>query len=367
MNACSALTSLITGASWAPSNIPTSLLGNCKMGMKVMVQVTQSRFVAAGSLENDKISFDAILTFGNRTGTGPMITLSVAERFGRRPVKNNQVAKWTRAQSEKNEMAAKAQGPRFGSAFVIFFALFMITPESLARHVFSNEEQNMITEWTDESARGPWTGTDGVRAVEQWKRKLNLADPRRYRPGSELFVSGASNDAGYLIARGIVALYYPLPDGRETLFQLAYPGELVNLTSLEPTTPTSTAGTAVTNCDVYRIDARSLETAERADPEVRKLFNRSLHAQIARRTKALVEIKGLSPADRLERYLCELAAVLGSDTKAKPVRVSVPLRDTELAMLLGLSERQFKRVKKSLQEEGRLTVENSRMFILPEC
>jgi CRP-like cAMP-binding protein len=217
------------------------------------------------------------------------------------------------------------------------------------------------------SAQNGWNCIEATRAVEQWKRKLRLTDPRRYRRGSEVFHGGTSYDAGILIERGIMALHYLLPNGRETLFMLAFPGELVNLTAPPPSKPTGTAGTAVTNCDVYRIDVQRIESAEQQDPEIPKMLYRSLQEQVAKRTKALVELKSLSPAERLEHHLCELAKVLGCDVNAKPVRVVVPLKDTEMAMLLGLSDRQFKRVKKSLQEDGRLRFENSRMFVLPEC
>jgi len=235
---------------------------------------------------------------------------------------------------------------------------------SLRRDYFL--QLDMLAKSAQGSSQNGWSFLKAMRAVEEWKKRLRLTDLRRYRPGSEVF-AGTFYDSGFLIERGILALHYLFPDGRETLFMLAYPGEMVNLTALSRAEPMPTAVTAVTNCDVYRIEAHRMQTAERDDPEIPKLLNRSLQDQIAKRTKALVELKTLSPAERLERHLCELAHVLGCDIHAKPVRVIVPLKDTEMAMLLGLSVRQFKRVKKSLQEEGRLTLENSRVFVLPEC
>ena len=219
------------------------------------------------------------------------------------------------------------------------------------------------------AVRSAWSQTEAIRVLDLWKRRLKLPDYRHYRRGSELFVSGTSHDAAYLIVQGIVALYYPLTSGQETLFLLAYPGELVNSSALDtsyPETPSPT-GSAVTNCIVYRIDARLMEAAERDDSEIVKMFNRALQKSINKRTQKLIELKTLPPAERLRRNLCELAQVLGFDVTGKPVRVWLPLKDAELAMLLGLSERQFKRVKKSFQEDGKVRVDNSRAFVLPEC
>lgn len=224
-----------------------------------------------------------------------------------------------------------------------------------------------MTERDEWPAGTVWNCTEAHQAIEQWKRKLQLSEPRRHRRGSELFVASTTGEPGFLIAQGIVALYYALPDGPETLFLLAYPGELVNITALNRSRLTSSSGTTVTDCEVYRIDVNRFQAAELEDPEILKMLNDSLQKQVARRTRALVELKSLSPAERLERHLCELAQVLGCNMQSQPVRVPVPLTDTELAMLLGLSDRQFKRVKKSLQERGRLSLQNSRMFVLPEC
>ena len=148
------------------------------------------------------------------------------------------------------------------------------------------------------------------------------------------------------------------------MFALAYPGELINLTVLNPAQPTSSSGSAVTDCEVYRIDLNRLESAGQEDPGILKMLNQFLQKQVALRTKALVEVKSLSPATRLEQRLGELAEVLGCNILGQPVRVPVPLRDGEMATLLGLSDRQFKRVKKSLQQNGSIGCGNSRMFAL---
>lgn len=218
--------------------------------------------------------------------------------------------------------------------------------------------------WREEPVRRSWSRTEAWPAVELCKRKLRLAEPRRYRSGSELFVADQFADTCYLINRGIVALYYALPGGDETLFALAYPGELINLTVLNPAQPTSSSGSAVTDCEVYRIDLNRLESAGQEDPGILKMLNQFLQKQVALRTKALVELKSLSPATRLEQRLGELAEVLGCNILGQPVRVPVPLRDGEMATLLGLSDRQFKRVKKSLQQNGSIGCGNSRMFAL---
>jgi CRP-like cAMP-binding protein len=210
-----------------------------------------------------------------------------------------------------------------------------------------------------------WDLRRALRIIEEWKRRFGLKAPRRIARGTEIFGIGTPPNDIFLLVRGVAALYYRLSEGRETLFLLAYPGDILAITSPEANIPTQTSASSVTSCEVYRLDMHQLQRAD-ADGSVAALLNRSLRIQMARRTKALAELLALSPAERLEHQLCELADVLGVSGN-EPVRIPMPLKDYELARLLGLSERQFKRVKTDMQRTGKFTVEDGRIFQLPNC
>ena len=209
-----------------------------------------------------------------------------------------------------------------------------------------------------------WHATRAARIVDQWERKLALSNPERFRPGYEIFGFGTPASKIFLLTRGIAALHYVLPGESETVFLLAYPGELLNVTIPEPGSSGRTCASAVTKCELYSIDVG--EVREQGKEQLLNLLNDSLYMQVARRTRALAESLTLSPGERLEKHLCELAEVMGYTSHNGRVRVPVPLKDVEFAKLLGLSDRQFKRVKKSLQDTGKLKVQN-RVFMLPNC
>src|SRR5260370_244923 len=98
------------------------------------------------------------------------------------------------------------------------------------------------------------------------------------------------------------------------------------------------------------------------DAEAKSRRNRS------RRSVALdafiTELKASNATDRLERFLRLLASASGSTSEAGVLRVMVPLRDEQLGDMLGCSPRHFKRIRKQLQQAGRLRVDRDRTFIL---
>jgi CRP-like cAMP-binding protein len=123
--------------------------------------------------------------------------------------------------------------------------------------------------------------------------------------------------------------------------------------------------TALTPCQVYRLSLDEIRRAQQRDPELALLMQNCLQDQVSRRTVALAQVLTLSPAERLKHLLSELSAVLRGKSKATPRIVQVPICDEQIAMLIGLSTRQFKRVKREVLQEGSLRVASRRSFIVP--
>jgi hypothetical protein len=93
---------------------------------------------------------------------------------------------------------------------------------------------------------------------------------------------------------------------------------------------------------------------ERNNPEVAAFIVRLLLKDLCNAASFITELKGAAPAERFERFLRMLAGVLGGDSKAHTIHISVPLRDEEMADILGFSARHLKRVKRDLRLAGRV-------------
>ncbi len=210
-----------------------------------------------------------------------------------------------------------------------------------------------------------WDRRNAARTIQEWRERLGLVDPLRFRAGSTLFNAGLPATHIYLLARGIAKLTHELNDGRGVLLMLAYPGYLLNVSSAGPSSASLLSGIAATPCEAYRLESQMIDEAARRDVALAKLLHRCLRTELSRWTASMVEILSLSPAERLERRLDQIATVLGCyRSPGRPIKVPVPLNDGDLAMMLGVSTRHFKRLKRSLHESGRLIWEAKRICIL---
>lgn len=220
----------------------------------------------------------------------------------------------------------------------------------------------VCSEWRSEKS-SQWSSETATRTLLEWREALGLGEAQPYRSGRSLFSVGAPNHDVFLVDKGIVGLYHARGND-EALTMLAYPGHIINLSGPELQTACPASGVALTACTAHRLSAERLKQPQQYDLRVTYLFQQALQAQIVRRTSALAEILMLSPAERLEQYLCELARVVGEREKSDSTRFIIPLKDEDLAMLIGVSDRQFSRVKKALQLNGRVLFQAHHIVVL---
>lgn len=201
---------------------------------------------------------------------------------------------------------------------------------------------------------GQWNSAEAAKSVNQWRHTFGLRESHFYPAGAQLFCAGAPVYDIFLLTRGIAGLYYALEINDETLFMLGYPGHLVDACTLEPGSVSPISGIALTPCETYRLRLEELRDAARRDPAVAVLLQGSLQTQLSRRTAALAELLTLAPTERLAHHLCELSRVMNAQLGGHVAGFALPLTDDHLAMLLGVSLRQFKRIKKDIQRKLRV-------------
>ncbi len=135
----------------------------------------------------------------------------------------------------------------------------------------------------------------------------------------------------------------------------------MNICAADPTAPSPVSAVALTACSAYRIKVAQLQEAERNDSSLSEVVQHALRVEVGRRTAALADLLTLSPTERLEKHLWELSKVIGQKTAHDEWRFVLPLRDADFALLIGISLRQFKRIKKGLQQSGHLRLNGSRL------
>jgi CRP-like cAMP-binding protein len=160
----------------------------------------------------------------------------------------------------------------------------------------------------------------------------------------------------WLVEEGIVLLFRALPSGNEAVLGLRFPGQLVDQCSQSPSASHQYSARTVSSCRLYRIDGDDFHQRVADGPRAAEFIQHLLRRDLRHLGCSLLDLKTQPIEARFCRCLLLLATALGVATTGPELRLGIPLRDEELAGLIGASARQFKRVKRRLQERGILRV-----------
>ena len=201
-----------------------------------------------------------------------------------------------------------------------------------------------------EISRSPWDKRCARSVISQWKETGLLSAPVFYSAGTAIFEGTTASCDAFLLERGVVVFQHnQITRDKSGMFALCLPGHLFGRCSYLAADPYAHSAVALTRCLVYRIRRDDLVAALRKGGDlalfiVRQYLQNLLSAR-ARATESTVRCT----KTRLRHLLLELASVLEEHSPAGFIRL--PLKDKELAGILGISPQQFSVVKKEMEGE----------------
>jgi CRP-like cAMP-binding protein len=198
--------------------------------------------------------------------------------------------------------------------------------------------------------------------IDRWRR-LFACREEAWQSGKVIFRQGDAPANVYLLTKGLVILTWDEPNGSEGVFGLRFPGQVIDLCAhglgRSYAVSARTAGQT-------RICKVPLDTFNKAHDtvEVAQFFEHILQVELYNAARFIVNLKTATPADRFLRFLCYFAVASGQAARLSSEGILVPLRDYQLAELMGLSPRHFERVKGTLQRSGVLQLKGRRQFVV---
>lgn len=186
--------------------------------------------------------------------------------------------------------------------------------------------------------------------------------------GLELFQEGSTARDVFLLTEGLILLTYSATQGEnESALGLRFPGQIIEQCAHVLETPYPVSARAILNCQFLRISASELRKRELHDPDVARFFQRTLSSDLFRAALFIVHLKSATPAERLNRLLYILAAIMETPPVSGRLPIHMPLTDQQTAEILGVSARHLKRVKKEMQEQGFLRFSGGRVWSIPRA
>ena len=199
-----------------------------------------------------------------------------------------------------------------------------------------------------------WNFQQADETIRTWRRLLPWGLAGVKGAGTHLFEQGSAPREVFLLEQGVIKLSCALPDGHQALISLRLPGQLVGgacVHLLGETYPVSAV--AATECRVSSVSGEAMQRGVQLNPAVAQFLLRQQGVDLYNQTIALVEAKTLNTPELFVQFVQHLAAVLHPQPARGPMRLLLPLSDTEIASLLGITKEHFSRLKKRLQDEGR--------------
>lgn len=216
--------------------------------------------------------------------------------------------------------------------------------------------ENQATRWTPEGARD---------VVLTWERLFGLQEPLYFRAHVEIFHQEQHARDVFLITQGLVLLHCEMLDSNEGVLGVRLAGQIVEQCAAALDMPYPVSARTLLPSVLYKLPVAELLVKQQSNPDIAIFFQHLLRVDLYNAALWVSALKTSNIADRLEGFLRLLGSSLGRSAEGGALRVPALLGDEQLAGLLGCSLRQLKRVKKRMQEQGRLRIERRRTLILP--
>jgi len=199
----------------------------------------------------------------------------------------------------------------------------------------------------------PWRRESARLVISQWKQAGLLSSPCSYAAGVTIFDHNSVPDT-FLLERGVVGFERERASREQSgMFALCLPGHLFGRGPDAASDSFVHSAIALTHCTVYRISRnRVLFALQRGGEPALFIIRQYLQNLLSARERA-AESTARCTKSRLRQLLLELATALEDHSPVGSIRL--PLKDKELAGILGISPQQFSVIKKELEKEKVIT------------
>jgi CRP-like cAMP-binding protein len=173
-----------------------------------------------------------------------------------------------------------------------------------------------------------------------------------YPAGVELFPQEVQLADVFALERGMVKLMRIDASGRELLLGLRLPGSLIGAFTAISRQATPVAAITLCRCRLRRIAIRDLQEALKMAPELswqlQELHCREIHEQMSH----IARLLDMSPRQRLESLLVDLVRVSELTEGRSSIRLDLPLKQGELARLIGITPEHLSRILSQMKRDG---------------
>lgn len=187
---------------------------------------------------------------------------------------------------------------------------------------------------------------EGLSAKElDWLAEL--AESRSFAKGQTLFGQGEEASHLFVVESGRLKIFTTTQSGQENQLGLFGPGTHVAIVALFGFETYPASCEALEDSRVLVLPAQRLAKRLGAEPAMAMAMLKRAGKRLQFLVDSYLELKGLTPIERLSRHLLELAG-----TDKGPVRIQLPYSRSVLAAAIGIAPENLSRALARLADKG---------------
>lgn len=180
---------------------------------------------------------------------------------------------------------------------------------------------------------------------------MELVNPLSLRRGETLFSEGDPGGSIYVVLSGKLKVTRPADEGKETIFTIVGPDDLLGELAVFDDGPRQASTIALQPCRLVVAPNADVRAWFDTHPATLRRFSELLVARVRRLNDSLEDVYGLDVATRLARVLVRQSAQFGRRT-GLGVQVDLDLNQEELALHVRASRERVNQVLNDFARRG---------------
>ena len=192
---------------------------------------------------------------------------------------------------------------------------------------------------------------------------LQATTTKRLAAKEVLFRKGDPGNQLYAVLKGRLKILAAGADGKEVVFGIDGPGQVIGEIALLDSNPRSATVVAMEECELLTLHRRDLIPFLEKHPKVTIELAGVLAARLRNLSEHTEDALFLTLASRLAKTLLQLSATYGRET-SDGLLIDIRLPQQDLADLVGTTRESVNKQLRSWEEEGLVKLERTRITII---
>lgn len=199
--------------------------------------------------------------------------------------------------------------------------------------------------------------------ADELEEVAQIASQKDYPRGGTIFIEGEKRTAVYFILSGLVKVFKVSSEGQEQVISFLQTEEMFPHVGFFDDTDYPATATAVTNVQLLRIPIEAFDQLLLRNPKIAIKVMKVMGEKLLELQQRIQSITSQDVFTRIIGALVKFSRELGKvQADGKTIKINMPMTNTDLANLIGVTRESVNRALNRLKKEG--IIEHSRKEIL---